>query len=95
MKKYARLGFANAVIQWSGYSIIDKYGLRNSGFKNNHSNTAENYEKSITNVMCPIIQGAPSAESKYEVLRRSFELGEDVEYVSREIGYSRMIIYIW
>ena len=45
--------------------------------------------------MCPIIQGAPSAESKYEVLRRSFELGEDVEYVSREIGYSRMIIYIW
>ena len=43
--------------------------------------------------MCPIIQGAPSAESKYEVLRRCFELGEDVEYVSKEIGYSRMIIY--
>ena len=37
----------------------------------------------------------PSAEFKYEVLRRCFELGEDVEYVSREIGYSRMSIYAW
>ena len=36
-----------------------------------------------------------SAEFKYEVLRRCFELGEDVEYVSREIGYSRMSIYTW
>ena len=27
--------------------------------------------------------------------RRCFELGEDVEYVSREIGYSRMSIYAW
>ena len=35
------------------------------------------------------------AEFKYEVLRRCFELGEDVEYVSREIGYSRMSIYTW
>lgn len=37
----------------------------------------------------------PSAEFKYEVLRRCFKLGEDVEYVSREIGYSRMAIYTW
>lgn len=32
---------------------------------------------------------------KYGVLHRCFELGEDVEYVSREIGYSRMSIYAW
>ena len=37
----------------------------------------------------------PLAEFKYEALRRCFELGEDAEYASREIGYSRMSIYVW
>ena len=37
----------------------------------------------------------PSTKFKYAVLRRCFELGEDVEYVSREIGYSCMSIYTW
>lgn len=29
------------------------------------------------------------------MLHRCFELGEDVEYVSKGIGYSRMSIYVW
>lgn len=41
----------------------------------------------------PDHQRYPSAEFIYEVLRRCFELGENVEYVSGEIGCSRMGIY--
>jgi transposase-like protein len=37
----------------------------------------------------------PSIELKLNTLHRCFELGEDVEYVSREIGYSRCSIYKW
>lgn len=37
----------------------------------------------------------PSVELKLEVLHRCFELGEDVESVSDEIGYSRTSIYAW
>ena len=37
----------------------------------------------------------PSAELKYAAIQRCFEQGEDVEYVSREISYSRMSIYAW
>ena len=37
----------------------------------------------------------PSAELKYAAIQRCFEQGEDVEYVSREIGYSRMSTSAW
>ena len=37
----------------------------------------------------------PSVELKLNVLRRCFELGEDVQSVSTEIGYSRASIYVW
>lgn len=37
----------------------------------------------------------PSLELKLETIRRCFELGENVQLVSEEIGYSRAIIYSW
>lgn len=37
----------------------------------------------------------PSAGIKQDALRRCFEFGEDVEYVSRAIGYNRVSIYKW
>ena len=37
----------------------------------------------------------PSIEIKLTTLHRCFELGEDVQYVSDEIGYSRTSIYAW
>ena len=37
----------------------------------------------------------PFTEFKLNTLHRCFERGEDVEYVSREIGYSRCSIYKW
>ena len=37
----------------------------------------------------------PDTNLKLEAIKRCFSLGEGVEYVSREIGYSRMSIYKW
>ena len=37
----------------------------------------------------------PDTNLKLEAIKRCFSLGENVEYVSREIGYSRMSIYKW
>lgn len=37
----------------------------------------------------------PPLELKLEALRRCFELGEDVQSVSKEIGYSTASIYTW
>ena len=99
LKEYARLGSVHAVIQRLGYpsksTLYRWYERRNAGFKNNHGRTAESPEKTDHKCNAPGHPRHPSAEFKYEVLRRCFELGEDVEYVSREIGYSRMSIYVW
>ena len=37
----------------------------------------------------------PPEELKLEALRRCFEQGEDVQSVSKEIGYGRASIYVW
>lgn len=37
----------------------------------------------------------PSLETKLKTIRRCFELGENVQLVSEEIGYSRASIYTW
>ncbi len=37
----------------------------------------------------------PSLEQKLQILHRCFELGEDVQSVSNEVGYSTASIYAW
>lgn len=37
----------------------------------------------------------PSLEQKLHILHRCFELGEDVQSVSNEVGYSTTSIYAW
>lgn len=37
----------------------------------------------------------PTLEVKLEALHRCFELGEDIQCVSEDIGYSRVSIYTW
>ena len=37
----------------------------------------------------------PSVETKLKAIRRCFENGEDIKWVSDEIGYSRASIYNW
>lgn len=71
------------------------YKRRNADLENRHGHAAEIPDKSDHKYNRPDHPRYPSAEFKYEVLRRCFGLGEELEYVSREIGYSRMSIYTW
>ena len=99
LKEYERLGSVNAVIRRLGYpsksTLYRWYERRNAGLENRHGHTAEARKKTNHKCNTPDHPRHPSAEFKYEVLRRCFDLGEDVEYVSRKTGYSRMSIYTW
>ena len=99
LKAYEQLGSVHAVIRRLGYpsesTLYRWYERRNAGLENRYGRAAEIPDKSDHKCNTPDHPRHPSAEFKYEVLRRCFELGEDVEYVSREIGYSRMSIYTW
>ena len=99
LKAYEQLGSVHAVIRRLGYpsesTLYRWYERRNAGLENRHGHAAEIPEKSDHQCNTPDHPRHPSAEFKYEVLRCYFELGEDAEYVSREIGYSRMSIYTW
>lgn len=99
LKEYERLGSVTAAIRQLGYpsesTLYRWYERRKAGLENRHGHTAGVSENTEHRCNTPEHPRYPSAEFKYEILRRCFELGEDVEYVSREIGYSRMSIYVW
>ena len=99
LKEYKRMGSVHAVIRRLGYpsksTLYRWYERRNAGLENRHGHAAEIPEKSDHKCNRPDHPRRPSAEFKYEVLRRCCELGENVEYVSREVGYSRVSIYTW
>ena len=99
IQEYERLGSVSAVIHRLGYpsesTLYRWYERRREGLENSHSHGAEVSKETNHKCNTPDHPRHPSAEFKYEVLRRCFEQGEDVEYVSREIGYSRMSIYAW
>ena len=93
------MGSITAVIRQLGYpsesTLYRWYERRKAGLENKHGHTADVSEN--TEYRCNTSEHPwhPFKEFKYEVLHRCFELGEDVEYVSREIGYSCMSIYVW
>ena len=99
LREYERLGSVAAVIQKLGYpsesTLYRWYERKKAGLENRHGQIAETTATMDHHCYTPGHPRHPSAEFKYEVLHRCFELGEDVEYVSREIGYSRMSIYTW
>ena len=99
LREYEQPGSVTAVIRRLGYpsesTLYRWYERRKAGLENRHGHRAEISENTDHQCSKPDHPRHPSAEFKYEVLRRCFELGEDIEYVSREIGYSRMSIYVW
>ena len=99
LKAYERLGSVHAVIRRLGYlsksTLYRWYERWNAILENRYGRAAEIPDKSDHKCNTPDHPRHPSTKFKYAVLRRCFELGEDVEYVSREIGYSRMSIYTW
>ena len=99
LREYERLGSIAAVIRRLGYpsesTLYRWYERKKAGLENRHGHTEESPTEMDHHCNTSGHPRHPSAEFKYEVIHCCFELGEDVEYVSREIGYSRMSIYVW
>lgn len=99
LREYERLGSIAAVIRRLGYpsesTLYRWYERKKAGLENRHGHTEESPIEMDHHCNTSGHPRHPSAEFKYEVIHCCFELGEDVEYVSREIGYSRMSIYVW
>ena len=92
-------GLCNAVIQTLGYpsksTLYRWYERKKAGAENKHGCITSQAVSSDHSCNTPRHPRNPPAELKYEAIHRCFEMGEDVEYVSREIGYSRASIYAW
>ena len=99
LQEYERLGSIYAVIQRLGYTIASTlyrwYERKKAGIKNRYDCTGNDSDDAEHCCNTPEHPRHPSAELKFETIHRCFELGEDVDYVSRENGYSRMSIYAW
>jgi transposase InsO family protein/transposase-like protein len=98
LKEFERLGSVTAVIQKLGYpsrqTLYQWYERKKAGCLNNHG-TMEYKDKTSPSVGYNKYKHVASFDLKKEILKRCFEDGEPVEYVSREIGYSRVTIYKW
>ena len=84
LKEYERLGSITAVIHRLGYpsesTMYRWYERKKAGLENRHGQIAETTVATGHHCNTPGRPRHPSAEFKYEVLHRCFELGEDVEY---------------
>lgn len=101
LKEFERTGSISATIQKLGYpsrpTLYRWHANQKAGIKNWHG-VSGRWETDSKKSHCCNTAGHPrhpSTKVKIEALHRCFELGEDIEYVSREIGYSRMSIYNW
>lgn len=101
LKEFERTGSISATIQKLGYpsrpTLYRWHANQKAGIKNWHGVSGQWETDSKKTHCCNTANHPrhPSPKVKIEALHRCFELGEDIEYVSREIGYSRMSIYNW
>jgi len=101
LKEFKHTGSIRATIQKLGYpspaTLYRWYEHQKAGITNWHG-FAGSYEYCSNKPhSCNTSSNPrqPSTDIKIDALHRCFELGEDVEYVSRDIGYSRCSIYKW
>ena len=99
LKEYERLGSVQAVINLLEYpssSTLYRWYERKIAEKTNYRGSLDKpyiiKEKIINAPNHPRI---PDTSLKLDAIKRCFSLGEGVEYVSRDIGYSRASIYSW
>lgn len=91
LQLYDQCKSVNKVIQQLGYPtrarLYDWIAMRESAPKNKAPRRRYNNT--------PNQPRHPAVELKLETIHRCFELGENVQLVSEEIGYSRASIYTW
>ena len=87
LREYERLGSIAAVIHQLGYpsesTLYRWYERKKAGLENRHGCISETPTTTDHHCNTPGHPRHPTSEFKYEVIHRCFELGEDVEYVSR------------
>ena len=99
LKECERLGSVQATITYLGYpsrhTLYDWYRNMLANKQNYHGSPSKPYQIQQKYINAPEHPRYPDINLKLEAINRCFSLGEGVEYVSREIGYSRMSIYAW
>lgn len=99
LKEFKRLGSVQAVVTLLGYpsrnTLYTWYRNKIAGVPDYHGSLDKKYQIKQKYINAPNHPRHPDTNLKLEAIKRCFSLGEGVEYVSREIGYSRMSIYTW
>ena len=99
LKEFERLGSAQATITLLGYpshsTLYRWYEHRLANKQNYHGSPEKPYSVENKYINSARHPRHPDTNLKLEAIKRCFSLGEGVEYVSRDIGYSRMSIYKW
>ena len=99
LREFERLGSVQAVINLLGYpsrhTLYDWYRNKIANTPDYHGSLDKPYQVKQKYINHPDHPRHPDTNLKLEAIKRCFSLGEGVEYVSREIGYSRMSIYSW
>ena len=99
LKEFERLGSVQAVVTLLGYqsrnTLYTWYRNKIAGVPDYHGSLNKKYQIKQKYINAPNHPRYPDTNLKLEAIKRCFSLGEGVEYVSGEIGYSRMSIYTW
>ena len=99
LKAFERLGSVQAVVTLLGYpsrhTLYDWYRNKIADIADYHGSLDKEYQIKQKYINAPNHPRNPDANLKLDAIKRCFSLGEGVEYVSRDIGYSRASIYSW
>ena len=99
LKEFDRLGSVQATITLLGYpshsTLYRWYEHRLANKQNYHGSPEKLYSVENKYINSARHPRHPDTNLKLEAIKRCFSLGEGVEDVSRELGYSRMSIYKW
>lgn len=99
LKEFERLGSVQAVVTLLGYpsrhTLYEWYRKKIADITDYHGSLDKEYIIKQKYINKPNHPRNPDISLKLDVIKRCFSLGEGVEYVSRDIGYSRASIYSW
>lgn len=99
LKEFERVGSVQAVVTLLGYpsrhTLYDWYRNKIADIADYHGSLDKEYQIKQKYINAPNHPRNPDANLKLDAIKRCFSLGEGVEYVSRDIGYSRASIYSW
>lgn len=99
LKEFERLGSVQAVVTLLGYpsrhTLYNWYRNKIADIADYHGSLDKEYQIKQKYINAPNHPRNPDTNLKLDAIKRCFSLGEGLEYVSRDIGYSRASIYSW